>query len=394
MQYCCLKNCMETNMNKTTVGTRLLTAQRQRLVLASARRNDRHQQINIANETDRATPTRGAAILSELYNVQASWLLFGREKAPDSSDGCDLIGQFTVFRRRASCAAHDVISSRSKTRRAQWNNEIVDTSDAEFLIQQYVEVALTGGPVEQIGQRQSSLCACSFSTKRRKSAARSKYIEDYQYAVLARWDRVEKFSKIMRANTSNASLLYHPLCTVVVCAVGDGYACAVVAGKHIKQIVEHTKKNNSFFDGSPHADPLPAAKDNTVTPFKNAKGVNRVMIETTKICSTLTWNLQRHLTTSTDQWSGKTHYLVGCDPDKLVALELRSSESLNTTKTACGGIEKVAGWRAYVLVANLSTQVVVNTDPLTTYAVVVETPHRNGPPMGRKAEPSVLRRSG
>ena len=29
-------------------------------------------------------------------------------------------------------------------------NEIVDTSDAEFLIQQYVEVALTGGPVEQI----------------------------------------------------------------------------------------------------------------------------------------------------------------------------------------------------------------------------------------------------
>lgn len=151
-------------------------------------------------------------------------------------------------------------------------NEIVDTSDAEFLIQQYVEVALTGGPVEQISPTPEQFVThVVFPLNDENPQRRSKYIEDYQYAVLARWDRVEKFSKIMRANTSNASLLYHPLCTVVVCAVGDGYACAVVAGKHIKQIVEHTKKNNSFFDGSPHADPLPAAKDNTVTPFKNAK---------------------------------------------------------------------------------------------------------------------------
>lgn len=75
----------------------------------------------------------------------------------------------------------------------------------------------------------------------------------------------------------------------------------------------------------------------------------------------------------------KTHYLVGCDPDKLVALEAAFLRELKHNKDGLRRLsEKVAGWRAYVLVANLSTQVVVNTDPLTTYAVVVETPHRNG----------------
>lgn len=151
-------------------------------------------------------------------------------------------------------------------------DEIVDTSDAEFLLEQYVEVALTGGPVEQISPTPSQFVTnVVFPRHDENPLRKSKYIRDYQYAVLMRWDRVEKFAKVMRANTSNACLLYHPLCSVVVCPVGQGFACAVVADKHIAQIVEHSKKNNSFFDGSPKADPLPVATDNTVTPIKNAK---------------------------------------------------------------------------------------------------------------------------
>ena len=75
----------------------------------------------------------------------------------------------------------------------------------------------------------------------------------------------------------------------------------------------------------------------------------------------------------------KKHYLVGCEPDKLALLEASFLEQVAQNKEGLRRLsEKVSGWYAYVLVANLSTQVVVNTDPLTTHAVVVETPHRTG----------------
>lgn len=75
----------------------------------------------------------------------------------------------------------------------------------------------------------------------------------------------------------------------------------------------------------------------------------------------------------------KTHYIVGCDPDKLLVLQEAFDKEVQHNKDGLRRLsEKVAGWYAYVLVANLSTQVVVNIDPTTTCATLVETPHRSG----------------
>lgn len=101
-------------MNKTTVGTRLLRLRNGRDL--SLRALEEMTGINKSTlhkwETDRATPTReGLQVLSELYNVQASWLLFGREKAPDSSDEMhDLIEQFTVLSPQSKKTVQHVIN--------------------------------------------------------------------------------------------------------------------------------------------------------------------------------------------------------------------------------------------------------------------------------------------
>lgn len=75
----------------------------------------------------------------------------------------------------------------------------------------------------------------------------------------------------------------------------------------------------------------------------------------------------------------KTHYIVDCDPDMLTVLQDAFDKEMQHNQDGLRRLsEKVAGWYAYVLVANLSTQVVVNVDPMTTFATVIDTPHRNG----------------
>jgi len=88
-------------MNKHTVGVRLLRLRNGREL--SLRQLEEQSGINKSTlhkwETDKAIPTReGLQVLAELYNVQAAWLLFGREKDTSSTDEGDLLlEQFMVL---------------------------------------------------------------------------------------------------------------------------------------------------------------------------------------------------------------------------------------------------------------------------------------------------------
>jgi hypothetical protein len=76
----------------------------------------------------------------------------------------------------------------------------------------------------------------------------------------------------------------------------------------------------------------------------------------------------------------KTHYICGCDSvDKRERLVSAFQYEVEHNAEGLRRLsEKVSSWQAYVLVASLSTQVVVNIDAKTTSAVLVETPLRNG----------------
>ena len=88
-------------MNKTTVGTRLLRLRNGRDL--SLRKLEELTGVNKSTlhkwETDRATPTReGLQALGDLYNVQASWLLFGREQKQETAgEVSELLDDFTVL---------------------------------------------------------------------------------------------------------------------------------------------------------------------------------------------------------------------------------------------------------------------------------------------------------
>ena len=88
-------------MNQITVGTRLLRLRNGRDI--SLRALEEMTGINKSTlhkwETDKATPTRdGLRILADLYAVQASWLLFGRENKQDATPDAEaVLDQYTVL---------------------------------------------------------------------------------------------------------------------------------------------------------------------------------------------------------------------------------------------------------------------------------------------------------
>lgn len=76
----------------------------------------------------------------------------------------------------------------------------------------------------------------------------------------------------------------------------------------------------------------------------------------------------------------KTHYIVGCDDaPRLRSLQQAFDNEVKHNKEGMMRLRKrVENWYSYILVSELSTQVVVNVDPETTVATLVDTPHRNG----------------
>lgn len=88
-------------MNKHTVGVRLLRLRNGREL--SLRKLEEMSGINKSTlhkwETDKAVPTReGLQVLSGIYNVQASWLLFGQESKTSSlSETEELLEQLMLL---------------------------------------------------------------------------------------------------------------------------------------------------------------------------------------------------------------------------------------------------------------------------------------------------------
>lgn len=76
----------------------------------------------------------------------------------------------------------------------------------------------------------------------------------------------------------------------------------------------------------------------------------------------------------------KRHYIVGCaDGQRLRLLQQAFDNQVKHNKEGLMRLRKrVAHLYSYILVSELSTQVVVNVDPQTTFATLVDTPHRNG----------------
>lgn len=101
-------------MNNSTVGIRLLRLRNGRDL--SLRRLEELTGVNKSTlhkwETDRATPTReGLQALAELYNVQASWLLFGREQKQETTGQADeLIDDFTVLSPASQAIVKNIVS--------------------------------------------------------------------------------------------------------------------------------------------------------------------------------------------------------------------------------------------------------------------------------------------
>lgn len=150
--------------------------------------------------------------------------------------------------------------------------DITDTTDVEQLIEQYIEVALTSEHAFQISPiPEQFVCTTVFPPEAKLTVRLAQFVRDYRMAVTSRWDRVIKFQSMLQRSQQNPVLLSHPLSSQLCIRVGHGFACVDIATRHLNAITARMKRLGAHFDGSPQADPLPASRENTVTPFKHTK---------------------------------------------------------------------------------------------------------------------------
>lgn len=133
-------------------------------------------------------------------------------------------------------------------------NEISALTDVRRLIDCYTEIALTSKSAVDISPMPGKF-SCYVTFPPNEQSRFLQFCRDYVHALVSKHERVSAYNKMLQDTHVAPHLLYHPLSTMLIVKVGDGFAGCDILQRDVEVVSRYMQDLCRYFDASPSSEP-------------------------------------------------------------------------------------------------------------------------------------------